>query len=174
MNKKIIILLVTLLGLSILLIFIVKKSKVNYLTSKEISIQGKIFNVELATNPEQWEKGLAYRDSLPYDHGMLFLFPDKQYRYFWMRGMRFPLDILWIDGDTIVDILNNVPVSPETNPLRIPSYKSNVPVNRVLELNAGTAEHYGLRTGDLIHFAPVDKTASNYLNEDTGSKSINQ
>jgi uncharacterized membrane protein (UPF0127 family) len=69
----------------------------------------RTFKIELARTPEEQQKGLSNRASLPEDHGMLFLF-DKPAPYgFWMKEMRFPLDIIFIKNKTVVTVDENLP-----------------------------------------------------------------
>jgi uncharacterized protein len=56
------------------------------------------FGVELAVTPEAQQRGLMYRDSLPFDEGMLFIQPHQARVAFWMKNMKFALDILYFDG----------------------------------------------------------------------------
>ena len=113
-------------------------------------IRGHEFPVELAVTPKERERGLGYRASLAPDHGMLFLFGVPAKYDFWMRGMQFPLDFLWIADKKIVEITPNVP-APAANeaPVQLtPKY----PVDKILELNAGTAERYSIQIGDEVTF----------------------
>jgi len=150
MKKYLPFLLFLVVGILVTVFIIFSPNKTN--KTPTVTIKSHSFTVELATNPMQWEQGLAYRDSISMDHGMLFLFPDKQYRYFWMRGMRFPLDIIWVDDNTIIGMETNVPVPTETNPGVTTSYKSTIPINRVLELSAGSVELYSLKIGEKIKY----------------------
>ena len=79
---------------------------------------------------------------------MLFIFADKQVRQFWMKDMHFPLDMIWIDGDTIVDISENVP-PPGAGEEPVIVYPK-APVDKVLEVNAGEVEKYGLKSGQRV------------------------
>jgi hypothetical protein len=89
---------------------------------------------------------LGGRASLAGDHGMLFVFKDKDKYGFWMKGMNFPLDFVWLDGETVVDITPNVPTwTGLDNP---PPIYPNQPVNMVLEVNAGVTSDVGLKIGD--------------------------
>ncbi len=112
-----------------------------------VKIRDRVFKIELAVTDAEKEKGLGYRDTLPADSGMLFLFRDKTQYSFWMKGMRFPLDIIWILDDTIVDITHNAPVATGTE---MPSYIPKSAVNKVLEINAGLAGKYGIQIGDTV------------------------
>ena len=115
----------------------------------QIIIDGRTISVEIADTPALQEQGLSDRKSLPADRGMLFIFPDKQIRTFWMRRMHFPLDIIWIDDRTIAGVEKNLP--PEGD-LPLKYYSSGRAVNYVLELNAGLADKYGMKKGDKVIF----------------------
>lgn len=108
-------------------------------------------SIEVSDDKDERSRGLSFRDSLPEDQGMLFIFdkPDK-YR-FWMRRVKFPLDFIWINGDTIVDLLPNVPIPlPDTPDSVLPLYGPVVPINRVLEVNAGYIAKHGIKVGDKL------------------------
>ena len=61
-------------------------------------VGGHRITVELARGPEQRSRGLMFRDSLPPDHGMLFLFPRDEVQAFWMRNTKIPLSIAYADA----------------------------------------------------------------------------
>jgi uncharacterized membrane protein (UPF0127 family) len=113
----------------------------------QVKIRGQKFNVEIAVTAKEKEKGLGYRDSLPKMSGMLFPYDHEEQYKFWMKGMRFPIDIIWIRDQTIMDITKNVPV-PTGGVL--PQYGPAVNVNKILELNAGTVDEFGIQVGDLV------------------------
>lgn len=109
---------------------------------------GRSFGVELATTTEEQALGLMFRDSLPADQGMLFIFPNEAPRSFWMKNTRIPLDIMYFDED-----LKMVSISADTPPCRVarcPSYPSTGPAMYVLELNAGIAAELGVAAGDRL------------------------
>jgi hypothetical protein len=77
---------------------------------------------------------------------MLFLFEKPGTYRFWMKGMRFPIDIVWIRDDEVVGIEHNVPL-----PAAIPqTYTPPVPVAVVLELPAGDAARRGIEIGSRV------------------------
>ena len=119
-----------------------------------LKINSHEFNVEIANDPISQARGLAGRNSLPENQGMLFLFSDKTTRNFWMAGMRFPLDIIWIDGGTIIGIAENIPPASNRNFL---IYTSPSPADKVLEINAGLAGKLGIKIGDLVIFSEVQR-----------------
>src|SRR3990167_3839192 len=79
-------------------------------TEKFIIINNHKIYIEIADTSEKRAQGLSNRDSLPEDHGMLFIFDTYQKSAFWMKDMRFPIDIIWIRDDIIVDITKNVSI----------------------------------------------------------------
>ncbi len=111
-------------------------------------IRGRTFSLEVAATPSSREIGLSETDSLPVDRGMLFLYDTPDYYQFWMKGMKFPLDILFIRDSTIVTIARNVPPPSDTGDL--PLYAPDEPANKVLEINAGLCDKYGIREGDTV------------------------
>lgn len=102
--------------------------------------------VEIVDTPETLQLGLGERDSLAEGHGMLFLFPTLEEHRFWMKGMRFAIDIIWLDGEEIVHISKNA--DPEVLPLTI--YAPKVLSDTVLEVNAGVSDSLGLKVGDMV------------------------
>ncbi len=115
-----------------------------------VEINGKEIEVEIADTPESRYNGLSNRDGLRADYGMLFVFEDKRERTFVMREMNFPLDIIWIDGNTIIGISENLP--PEGKRYKN-LYKSPAPVDYVLEVNASFADKNNIKIGDTVNFS---------------------
>jgi uncharacterized membrane protein (UPF0127 family) len=111
-----------------------------------IELKGKRFTVEVAESREKQALGLMFRESMPDDHGMVFIFPAEGMRSFWMKNTKIPLDIFYFDED-----LKLVSVSENTPPCRssrCPGYPSTGPAKYVLELNAGKAAELGVKPGD--------------------------
>ena len=116
-----------------------------FITEKGIEIK-----VQLADTKEKRNLGLGKRDFLSNDMGMLFIFEKKKYHTFWMKDMRFPIDIVWIDNRIIVDIKKNI--KPSKNNDRLILYKPSKPSNFVLEINAGIAEKIDLKIGGKVQY----------------------
>jgi uncharacterized membrane protein (UPF0127 family) len=110
------------------------------------------FTVELATTPAQMELGLMYRQSLPADAGMLFVYPSEQTVAFWMKNTLIPLDMLFIGADGHIRR-----IAARTIPLSTTPISSVDPVRAVLEINGGTAERLGIKPGDVVHHAMLGK-----------------
>jgi uncharacterized membrane protein (UPF0127 family) len=119
------------------------------LTSSVTIRNHKIF-VELAITENEKRKGLGERNKLPKDGGMLFLMGEPAYHGFWMNDMRFPLDFIWIDGKTVVDVTENVPNPVGNEPPM--GLKPRVPADKVLEVNAGAIALYKIAIGDAVSF----------------------
>lgn len=116
----------------------------------KIKIRDAIYTVEVAATEAQKQKGLGGKASMPSDHGMLFSYDHKEQYNFWMRGMLFPLDFIWIDGNRIVDITENVPYPKYgESPVVV---KPDVEVDRILEINAGMVERLGITVGDTVEY----------------------
>ncbi|MGD9129379.1 MAG: DUF192 domain-containing protein [Candidatus Woesebacteria bacterium] len=110
----------------------------------KIKIAEHILTVEVVNTAESINQGLSGRDKIGSD-GMLFVFPEKEIVKFWMKEMRFDLDLVWMDDDKIVDITANVPAPTKDMQLSdLSIYNPKVPVNIVLELEAGKAASLGL------------------------------
>jgi uncharacterized membrane protein (UPF0127 family) len=112
-----------------------------------VEIGGHRIRVDVADTPEKMVLGLSSRKKLREDEGMLFVYSDKERRIFWMKDMFFDLDIVWIAGDKIAGITRNAKAEG-SQPSRI--YDSEVPVNLVLEINAGLSDRWGVREGQRI------------------------
>lgn len=113
-----------------------------------VELKGQRFQVELAETREKQALGLMFRDSLPQDHGMLFIFPGEARRSFWMKNTRIPLDILYFNSN-----LELVSMAQSVRPCRTrncPGYPSEGPAKYVLELNSGKAAELGVKAGDVL------------------------
>ena len=122
-----------------------------------VSINGKQIQVNLAKTPEERQKGLSGISSLGEMNGMLFTFePDSNAPVFWMKGMLIPLDIIWIKDGKIIKIDKNVPApTPNTPDNLLERYTAGVPVDYVLEVNAGFSESNSLKAGDSVSISGV-------------------
>ena len=108
-------------------------------------------SIELADTKEKRNLGLGGRESLATDAGMLFVYDNTDKHTFWMKGMRFPLDFIWINENRIVDLLPNIPnPTKDQSDDSLTRYQSTVVVNKVLEVNAGFIKNHNIRVGDKI------------------------
>jgi len=113
----------------------------------EVAINDNVFETEVAFFPKETEKGLSQRDYLEENQGMLFIFLPSRKPVFWMKDMKFPLDVLWVRGETIVEINENVPLFIEG---KVTVIKPGQEIDKVMEIKAGSVSKYGIKTGDKI------------------------
>ena len=115
---------------------------------KTVRISDSSINVEVAETPESRSRGLSGRESLIEGEGMLFVF-DEPGRYgFWMKEMRFNIDIVWISEDFhVVGVEKGL--TPETFP---EIFYPNELVKYVLEVPAGETEKVGIDSGSIVSF----------------------
>lgn len=113
----------------------------------KIKIANQIFEVELATSKREHYLGLSGREDLLDKHGMLFMFPEKEQKYFVMRDMNFSLDIVFIDENRVIDVYKNLPYDEKSQQIL---YESSAPVNKVLELKGGSCDRYNILPGSLV------------------------
>ncbi|WP_339107028.1 DUF192 domain-containing protein [Thioclava sp. GXIMD4216] len=103
------------------------------------------FRIELATTAQQRARGLMYRETLPQDAGMLFVYPDEAPRAFWMRNTLIPLDMLFIDAaGQIVSVHENA-IPGDDTPIA-----SGGKARFVLELNGGQARAHQIAAGSIL------------------------
>ena len=125
----------------------------------KVVLRGAEFSVEIARSPSERSRGLSGRDSLPkfglkpdgsaVEGGMLFQFEKPGIYSFWMKGMRFPIDIIWLKGGRVVYIVKNAPEpAGVASDLELPVYTSPAEADAILEVNAGMAERYGISVDD--------------------------
>lgn len=114
---------------------------------------GDDLRVEIAQTREQRAKGLSGRSHLGAD-GLLLVWPDASEHPIWMAGMRFPLDLVWLDVDHRVVAIETgaQPCTGTPCPLfRPPSALRSV---AVLELPSGDAARYQMAVGATIALRP--------------------
>jgi len=115
-----------------------------------VTVGGVNLITSLSTTPDAQSKGLAIRDSLNENEGMLFIFETPQKYSFWMKDMKFPIDIIWINQDgKIVHIEKNLP--PCVFLLPCPSYTPKDDSLYVLEVVSNFTNKFNINVGD-----PVD------------------
>lgn len=104
--------------------------------------------VELARSPLEVERGLGGKDSLGPDEGMFFVFPAPDRYAFWMRDMRFSIDVVWFD-----ERLRVVDVKEDTSPESYPDmFAPSAPARYVLEVSAGYVAAHRIGVGTQASF----------------------
>lgn len=119
--------------------------------TQQLKINDVTLKVEVADTPSKRQQGLSGRDKLATGSGMLFVFPQAKKYQFWMKGMKFPLDFIYIKDGAVVDLIQNVPFpSPGYPDSSLPVYEPTVPVNGILEVNAGFVKINNIKIGDKV------------------------
>ena len=143
------------------LVFVVLSSISYFLLPPFIKNNGQVkvrigdneWRAEVANNSASRAKGLSGHDPLGEKEGMLFIFEKSDAYTFWMKGMKFSLDIIWINGGKVVDISENLPPAGLTD---LKLYSPREPANWVLEINAGSAKKFGVKIGDSVELLDGD------------------
>ena len=113
----------------------------------------RVLHFEVASDSSQSERGLGYRDFLAADSGMLFDLHRTLVPQFWMKGMRFVLDFVWIDDTKhVASVTKGVPPEPGVADAALRRYSPSDPVRWVIEVNAGAADRLGLTPGTQLAF----------------------
>jgi uncharacterized membrane protein (UPF0127 family) len=112
------------------------------LPTVQMKLGKKTFTLEVASTAASRERGLMRRDSMPADHGMIFVFDRDIPLSFYMKNTRIPLDIIFINGDGRVVSVKQMKAYDLT------TTSSDAPAKWAVELNAGAAESAGVAVGD--------------------------
>ncbi len=99
---------------------------------RDVTINAARYRIELATTAAARQVGLMHRQSLPADRGMLLVYPRDGEHAIWMKNMRIPLRVYWIDADyRVVAIRRLEPCAADPCPTFRPAVESRY----VLELS---------------------------------------
>jgi uncharacterized membrane protein (UPF0127 family) len=122
-----------------------------FFAQKTALINGNEIKLTVADDEKSRMIGLSNKRSLNKDSGMLFVFEEKGSYGFWMKNMKFPIDIIYIDENTVVDIKKNV--QPADKNVSNPEvYTPKAPANRILEVVAGASDTLKITEGSEITF----------------------
>lgn len=113
----------------------------------KVIINKQQFSAKIADTEEKRQIGLSQTNSLGKNEGMIFIFDNPNLYSFWMKDMKFPIDIIYINNEKIVKIFENVQTQTGEN---LTVYTPDQPANRVLEINAGQSKKYDFKVGDKV------------------------
>ena len=100
-----------------------------------------LIRAEVVDTPETRARGLMYRESMPANHGMLFVFTFAERHCFWMKNTLIPLSIAFLDDRGV--IVNIADMQPQTED----NHCSARPVRYALEMNQGWFAAKNIRPG---------------------------
>lgn len=118
-------------------------------TKTKVTINNKTFNVFIAKSDIEKQVGLSSKNKISENQGMLFLFDKPAYYSFWMKEMKFPIDIIYIENNKVVTIISSV--KPSSNSTNLSIYTPKKKADMVLEINAGLSEKYNIHEGTTIN-----------------------
>jgi hypothetical protein len=102
--------------------------------------------VEVADTPEKREIGLSGRDRVGLQ-GLLFIFDESDYHKIWMKGMKFPIDVIWISEDLeVVGVTENM--LPNSYPKTV--FEPPKPIKYLIETEANFADTFDIAAGDEV------------------------
>ncbi len=112
---------------------------------------GAVLKAEVADTPEKLLFGLAFRNVLPSDEGMVYIFEESGPHRVWTKEFQFPIDVIWVDESKIV--VHVVEKAPPCIESRCPWY-GPPPQNAryVIEANAGFVEQAKVAIGAQLKF----------------------
>lgn len=114
-----------------------------------IQVGATPFVVEVASTFMERAQGLSGHVPLGANDGMLFVFPSPSAGAFWMQGMLFPIDFVWIADGRVVGVTEDALPMSETG---YQLYYPPAPVDQVLEINAGAVREFGIAAGDAVYY----------------------
>jgi uncharacterized membrane protein (UPF0127 family) len=118
------------------------------LPTVQMQLGNKSFALEVADTMATRTYGLMRRDSMPSDHGMIFVFPDEEERGFWMKNTRIPLDIVFVNSS------GQVVSVKQMKPYDLNSTPSDGPAMYAIELNQGAAQSAQITAGMTVKLPP--------------------
>jgi uncharacterized membrane protein (UPF0127 family) len=102
---------------------------------------------EVASSHEDRLMGLMFREELPVDEGMLFVYEYPQNVSFWMKNTFIPLDIIFLDENGTVINIEEADVERDVSDEELKSYCSSGPVLWVVEINKDLCNLFGIDVG---------------------------
>lgn len=155
MNKLIIIFSLFLLLVAGVVFYQLTKTQMTKNDGK-VTIGKQIFNVEAVKTDTEKQTGLTKYRNITNNQGMLFIFDNPLIVNFWMKNMKFPIDMIFIKDDTIVSIVEKAPILTKEEETAahdcqtVTCYKPTEPINYVLEVNSGLVSKNKIKIGDKV------------------------
>ncbi len=118
------------------------------LPTTSLTLGSATVHVEIAATPENRNRGLMFRESLPPDHGMLFVFEQDTTQCFWMKNTPLPLTIAFVDAQG--HIINMRDMQPYSEATHCPA----APMRYALEMPQGWFLQYGIKAGEQVKGLP--------------------
>ena len=121
------------------------------ISEEKISIESLFSKIEVVSNSQERKLGLMYRENLPYDNAMFFIWEYKKRQCMWMRNTYIPLNVAYLDSSgKILEIYDMVPLSDE-------SVCSKKRVRYALEVNLNWFEDNNILVGNVLDISNLVK-----------------
>ena len=121
------------------------------ISEEKISIESLFSKIEVVSNSQERKLGLMYRENLPYDNAMFFIWEYKKRQCMWMRNTYIPLNVAYLDSSgKILEIYDMVPFSDE-------SVCSKKRVRYALEVNLNWFEDNNILVGNVLDISNLVK-----------------
>jgi uncharacterized protein len=119
------------------------------LRTVNLTVGGVSLKAEIAEDDQSREMGLMFRDSLPEDHGMLFIFDQPHQASFWMKNTKIPLSIAFLENDRVISEEKSMRPYDET---LIQSRSDKI--RYAIEVNAGWFDRHQVKPGTKVEGIP--------------------
>jgi hypothetical protein len=123
---------------------------------KTIMVGDDIFSVDISDSDKEKEKGLSGRNNLAENSGMIFVYDSPRIPVFWMKGMNFPIDIIWISNGKVIGAEMNIPIEKNVPEAKMKRYSPPGFVDMALELSAGTVSRLMISIGEDVSVEKAD------------------
>jgi uncharacterized protein len=104
------------------------------------------YKIEIALTDSQKRRGLMFRDFMPEDQGMVFIYTPERVASMWMKNTILSLDMVFIDEQGVI-----INIAENTTPFSLETISSELPVKIVLELNAGQVQKHAFTIGNKVN-----------------------
>jgi len=111
---------------------------------RRVYFKNTFVKAEVVDTAEKIEQGLAGRKELLENRGMLFVMPRNDFQRFWMKGMQFAIDIIWIARGRVIGCEKNI--SPQDDRV----FTSPSAAGLVLEVPEGFCDQYNVGVNDQV------------------------
>ena len=111
-----------------------------------LRLDGHSYHITVMRTDAELQKGLSDTSSLPAGQAMVFVFPRDDKWAMWMKDMKYPIDIVWLnDNKQVIDSAKNA--QPSSYPQKFTPSES---ARYVIEFPSGTVANVGIQNGDPV------------------------
>jgi uncharacterized membrane protein (UPF0127 family) len=116
-----------------------------------LRLDGHSYHFTVMRTDAELQKGLSGTPSLPAGQAMVFAFANDGPQVMWMKDMKYPIDMIWLNDDKqVVHTVKNIQPSTynSADPTKSQKFQSDTPAHYVIELPSGTIDSTGIKNGD--------------------------